>query len=149
MPGKNRPRKPIDPEAALREYFSHELAEATTSLPRLPPLPPLPPLPAVSDQRWVAAKKERPGPGVRSNLASLLLAACVLGGAALAFSCSPRTALARSIGQVAEGRGLENLKQETITVAGLVWQQGQEYFRQKHSGKFTSVGIPTMEKEYP
>jgi hypothetical protein len=141
MPGKNRPRKPIDPEAALREYYGQALAEATTSLPRLPPLP------AVSDQRWIAAKTERPGSGVRSNLASLLLAACVLGGAALAFSCSPGTALARSIGQVAEGRGLENLKQETITVAGLVWQQGQEYFRQKHSGIVTTTGGTALEKE--
>jgi hypothetical protein len=165
MPGKNQPRKRVDPEAALREYFSQELAEATTSMPRLPPLlevpvdpeaPKAPVAPAILGtsetsrvpyQCYAAAKKEWPGYGFRNNLASLFLAACVLGSAALVFSCSPRAALASSIGQAMEGQGLEILKQDTLKAAGLVWQQGQEYFRQKHSGIVTNAGGTALEKE--
>jgi hypothetical protein len=146
MPGKSSPLRKADPEAALRAYFRKELEKAEVKLPRLPALPSILPVPYLKGS---TVKLDRPGSGLRGNLASLLLAACVLGTAALALSCSPRAALASSICQVVEDQGLETLKQDTIKVAGLVWQQGQEYFRQKHSGIVGATGSPAAEKEKP
>lgn len=147
MPGDNRTRRKVDPEAALRSYFEQELGLAEAKLPSLPPLPGIPANPGEPYQSRLSKQVERPGYGIRSNLASLLLAACVLSIAALALSCAPRAALARSIDQVVESQGLEKLKQETITAVGLVWQQGQEHFRQKHFGIITTTGTPAVEKE--
>lgn len=127
MPGKAGSRKKSDPEDTLRVYFRQELRKIEARR----PYPPL--VSAVS--------------GFRGNLATLLLAACVLGTAALALSCSPGAALASTIGRKVEDHGLEALRQDTIKVIGVVWQQGQEHFRQKHSGSVTADGKTALEKE--
>lgn len=137
MPGTFEKPKSVDPEGALRAYFRHELDRAQTRLPSLPPLPT-----SSIEPRETAIGKAgpRPGPGpeterlgygYRGNLSGLLLAACVLAVSALALSCAPRTALARSIGRVVDGQGLSTLSQRTSETASLIWQQGQEHFRKK------------------
>lgn len=156
MPGKSGFRRKTDPEAALREYFNRELGKYRARLPRLPGLPVLPAVKVMeavkavntrADKTWITIKLDRPGSCFRNNLATLFLAACVLGLAALALSCSPRAALASSIGEMVKGQGLETLRQDTIKVVGVVWQEGQEYFRQKRAGIVGATGIPAAEKE--
>lgn len=120
MPGEPGSRRKSDPEDTLRVYFRQELYMAEARRPYPP---------------FVSAVS-----GFRGNLATLLLAACVLGSAALALSCSPGAALATTIGRMVEDHGLEALRQDTIKVVEVVWQQGQEHFRQKHSESGTADG---------
>jgi hypothetical protein len=127
MSDESMPPRKADPEAALRAYFLQELGKAEARLPH-------PPMVTVAS-------------GFKGNLATLLLAACVLGTAALALSCSPRAALATSIEHAVAGQGLEFIRQDTIKLVGVVWQQGQEHFRQKHAGIVGATGIPETEKE--
>jgi hypothetical protein len=151
--GKYDHRRKVDAESVLRAYFRHELETAEADLP-FPPVVPVVKADLVvqaeqgmAGQNHLAMEPVHPVSGLRSNLSSVLLAACVLGTAALALSCSPRTPLASSIGRIMKDQGLEILKQDSIKVAGLVWQQGQEYFRQKHSGIVDATVIPAAEEE--
>ena len=145
MPGEPVLRRKMDPEAAMREYFRQEIENAEVRLPSPPHLPMAQGAKTGADLIQSAAGIDRPGYGLRGNLASLLLAACILGSAALALSCSPGTALARSIRNVVNGGEVERLKEETINAVSFVWQQGQEYFRQKHTGIVGVPGAPAVE----
>lgn len=116
-------------EVMLRRYFDEALDRAAAGIPEVPGAA-LPPVPAGRPKK----KADVPREGHQcysSGVSTLLLAGCVLGASALAFSCVPRTALAGSIAAAIGDERLREFSRDVADTVQTVWQEGNKHFNGK------------------